>query len=310
MANGRDGGDEWNDPLADIDFEEFELGEHSSHGDVAAGSEVYTPQPPAMVTCPSCGAGQPATNLHCEQCGARLSKAELPVAPRPLSNVTAGTRALTVILAVLAGVVILALGFQIFGSDDDTATGDTTNTAEGGSGDSATDGATSTTLLELQPIRPIKIECSTQFNDNSLACSNLIDGDDDTIWNDNALEGEGAIFTVTFSQPVALEQVTFTNVVEDERFRKNWRINGVQIIANDLSGLPLVGSLPNENTRDLVVQTRTLGTTELRINVVSTYPSESIGGKAFDELALAEIEFWGRLVETVTPSSTTATTSG
>lgn len=310
MANGRDGGDDWNDPLADIDFEEFELGEHGSRGDAGASSEVYTPQPPAMITCPSCGAAQPATNLHCEQCGARLSKAELPVAPRPLANVTAGTRALTVILAVLAGVVILALGFQIFGSDDEPAAGDTANTAEDGSGDPATDGATSTTLLELQPIRPITIECSTQFNDSSLACSNLIDGDENTIWNDNALEGVGAIFVVTFSQPVALEQVTFTNVVEDDRFRKNWRIDGVQIIANDLSGLPLVGSLPNENTRDHVVQTRTLGTTELTINVVSTYPSESVGGTAFDELALAEIAFWGRLVETVTPASTTTTTSG
>ncbi len=308
MANGRDGGDDWNDPLADIDFEEFELSEHGSHSDQESEPGVYTPQPPALITCPSCGAAQPATNLHCEQCGARLSKAELPVAPRPLANVTAGTRALTVILAVLAGVVVLALGFQIFGSSDGAAADDPTEAAgDGGEGDPTADATTITTLTPLQPIRPISIECTTQFNDTNLACDNLIDDDDDTLWQDNALEGVGAIFTITFSQPVALEQVTFTNLVDDERFTRNWRINGVQIIANDLSGLPMVGSLPNENTRDHVVETRTLGTTELIINVVSTYPSEALDDKAFDELALAEIRFWGRLVETVPPTSTTTT---
>ncbi len=312
LADRRDGGDDWNDPLADIDFEEFELNEPTSYGDEEAAAPSYAPQPPALVTCPSCGAAQPATNLHCEQCGARLSKAPLPVAPRPLANVTAGTRALTVILAVLAGVVILALGFQIFGgNDEETAAADGTPAAgDNGTANPDPEDTTATTLGTLDRIPPIKIECSSQYNDTTLACANLIDGDSETLWNDSGLQGVGAVFTVTFAQPVALQQLSFTNVEDEVRFQRNYRINGVEIVANDLPGLPIIGQLPNENTRDHVVVTQTLGTTDLVITVVSTYPAQVVGDRAFDELALGEIEFWGRVVETTTPVDNTNGSDG
>lgn len=303
MTDGRGGGDDWNDPLSDIDFEEFELGEPGSYTEFEEPRGSYQAPAPALVTCPSCGAAQPATNRHCEQCGARLSQAALPVAPRPLANISAGTRALTVILAVLAGVVVLALGFQIFGGDEptDTAGGDTTTeTSTPGN-----DGTTVTTAGSIQQVFPVSITCASELNTDTLACANLIDRDPATIWNDASQQGVGATFTVTFGEPVALEQVHFTNIAEDVRFRRNFRVNGVELIANDLPGLPIIGQIPNDNSRNHVVTAQTLGTTTLVIKVVSTYPAEAVEGRAFDELALAELAFWGRPVESTAPTDNT-----
>ena len=62
--------------------------------------------------------------------------------------------------------------------------------------------------------------------------------------------------------------------------------------------------------------TPTLGTTQLVIRVTSTWPAEAIDGRVFDELALNEIEFWGRVLsEDVTdvatlPKSLTTTAPG
>jgi hypothetical protein len=301
LADPRDGGEDWTDPLDDIDFEEFQLGEPGSYEDQGSYEPSYQAAPPALVTCPSCGAAQPATNRHCEQCGARLSQAPLPVAPRPLAGVTAGTRALTIILGVLAAVVVLALGFQFFGGDDDATAGGTT--PEG-----AEDGTTATTAPDvaagpIEQIIPIRISCSSQLNDTTLACDNLIDGDELTDWNDASLTGEGAQFNITFADRVQLQQIHFTNLSDDVRFRRNYRIRTLEIITDDLPGLPIPAQLENDNQRPQVVQAPTLGTTTVTIRVLSTWPSEAVDGRAFDELALSEIEFWGRVVTDAAPES-------
>lgn len=290
-----DSGD-WEDPLDDIDFEEFQLTEPGSYDDPGDYDAAYEAPPIALISCPSCGAAQPATNRHCEQCGARLGQGSVPVAPRPLASTSPGTRALTVILAVLAGVVLLALIFtSLRGDGDDTA--GTTVTSE--------PSETSATVGEvgpIQPIEPIEIECSTQLNDTSLACGNLIDGTS-AYWNDLSLRGEGAVITVTFAQPVQLEQVQFVNIDNDVSFRRNYRVRGVEIVADDLPGLPFIDEIPNDNDRPHAVTTPTLGTTQLIIRVTATWPSEAIEGRAFEELALEEIEFWGRLVESTAPDT-------
>lgn len=306
MADPRDGGEDWNDPLDDIDFEEFQLGEPGSYEDTDSYEPTYQPAPPALVTCPSPGAAQPATNRHCEQCGARLSQAPLPVAPRPLAGVSAGTRALTVILAVLAGVVVLALGFQFFGGDDGGTAAEETTPGE------EADGTTATSVAEgeagpIEQIIPIDITCSSQLNDDTLACDNLIDGDDTTDWNDASLQGEGAVFNITFADTVQLQQIHFTNLPDDVRFRRNFRIRTLEIVTNDLPGLPIPAEIPDDNQRPHVVQAPTLGTTTVTIRVLSTWPSEAVDGRAFDELALSEIEFWGRVVTDAAPESDNTT---
>ena len=291
MTDGGNGG-ERDDPLDEIDFEEFQLNEPASYDAPIEYETTYEPAP-SLVSCPSCGEAQSASNRHCEQCGARLGSSSVAVAPRPLAAASAGTRALTIILAVLAGVVLIALLYTSIRGDDPGS--DTTAvTVEEPT-------VTSTTGI-IEPITPIGIECSTQLNDSTLACSNLI-SDDDAYWNDASLQGAGAVITVTFAEPVQLEQVQFINVADDASFRRNYRIRGLEIIADDLPGLPFIQEIPNDNDRPHAVTTPTLGTTQLRIRVTATWPSEPIDGRAFDELALDEIQFWGRLVNSATPET-------
>ncbi len=82
------------DPFDDL-FEPFEL----EDGPPPPGSEPPQPAQPVateatpsapveQVPCPSCGAYNPAYNRHCEQCGARLTKEALPVAPAPMVRAT------------------------------------------------------------------------------------------------------------------------------------------------------------------------------------------------------------------------------
>ena len=68
---------------SDGNYEEFELG--------APPPAVERSNPGrGEVTCPSCGANNPANNRHCQECGARLSQGPLPTAPRPAVQATAG----------------------------------------------------------------------------------------------------------------------------------------------------------------------------------------------------------------------------
>ena len=295
MTDRGDGGT-WDDPLEDIDFEEFELTEPGSYDEPASYDAAYEQPPVALISCPSCGAHQHAGNKHCEQCGARLGSGTVPVAPRPLASVSAGTRALTIILAVLAGVVLLALIYTntIGSSPDEDAADDPV--------DPTVTTPAVDTVGNIEQITPITISCSTELNGTTLACTNLID-DTPAYWNDNSLGGDGAVITATFATEVRLEQVQFTNLADSVTFRRNYRIRGVSIVANDLPGLPFVDELPNDNNRVHAVSTPTLNTIQVIIRVTAIWPSEAIDGRAFDELALDEIAFWGRVVESPTPET-------
>ncbi len=296
LTDRGDGGDR-DDPLDDIDFEEFQLNDPESYDAPLDYEEVYEQAPATLISCPSCGTAQSATNRHCEQCGARLGSGSVPVAPRPLATASAGTRALTIILAVLSGVVLIALLYTGLRSDDGPG-------ANGASATSQPSESTPTTGPSgpVSRIPPIDIVCSTQLNATNLACDNLVDGTTE-YWNDLSLRGDSAVITVTFARPVQLEQVQFVNIENDANFRRNYRIRGVQIIADDLPGLPFLDEIPNDNDRPHSVTTLTLGTTQLIIRITSTWPSEAINGRAFDELALDEIEFWGREAEHSTPEA-------
>ena len=299
--------DDRSDPLDNIDFEEFSLDEPGSY-DQPADYGGYAPPPPALVTCPSCGAGQPATNRHCEQCGARLSQSALPVAPRPLGGMTAGTRALAVLGSVIGVVIVLAVLLNLFSGGDDTTAGDTVAGDDGGS--DVSESTSTTATAPLQQIDPIDVRCSSELNDTTLACGNLIDRSAEP-WNDAGLQGVGATMTFTFAEPVALTQIHFINLEDDVRFQRNYRIRGVEIQADDLPGLPIIDEIANDNARPHVVTVNTLGTAQVIISVNSTHPSEPVDGKAFEELAVQEIEFWGRVVGSpAVPSDDAGTDDG
>lgn len=279
-------GGSWDDPLDGIDFEEFELREPEDWDDVDPYRPIDSPE--EYVTCPSCGVAQNATNRHCEQCGARLGQQRIAVAAPPLRSVSPGGRALGIIVVAIALVVVAALVISAIRGNDTTA-----DVAAGEQ--ETTPSAPSTTLGPLTEVTPISITCSSEYN-ASLGCENLIDGRD-TYWNDQSLRGEGAWIKVTFVNPVALESVLFINVKDEEKFRRNYKVRAVEIHTDDLPGLPFIEEIPNANDRPHSVSTQTNHTQELEIRITATFPSEAIGGQAFDELAIEDLEFWGRVKE-------------
>ncbi len=279
---------QWVDPLADDEFEQFDL-DSAPPDDYLddAGSGVAS-IPYDSVTCPSCGAGNPETNRHCEECGARLSQGPLPIAPQPLLQVSAGVRAAIMITLVLAGVLLVAWAFGALTGDspEDTAATDTSSTV-----------ATPATVPATQKLPVLLISCSSEFD--SLPCENLKDESVETYWNDKSLEGEGAEFVITFGSPVQLETIVIMNVTDEEKFKRNYRIKDLEIIANDVTS-PFNFTL-DDRSQPQSVRIQTLATTELTIRVTGTYPAEAYTDPAtgnvgipFSELALAELEFYGK----------------
>lgn len=259
----------------DMEDEEFSLDSAEDPGDHLSSVPYGT------VTCPSCGAANPESNRHCEECGARLYQGELPVAPQPLITMTAGVRAAVVIGSVLAAVILIAIVFNAIRGDDGDVIADSTSTT--------TTTTAARTLPERIPASNISVECSSELS--SFPCENLIDGTD-AAWNDAGLEGVGATMTFAFNTPWQLEQIVFNNLEDDTRFRRNFRINGIEIRADDMTE-GTIETLVNRPGRHLITFT-TLNTTQVVIEVRSTWPAEVVDGTSFTELALQEVEFYGR----------------
>jgi len=257
------------------DSEEFSLSSEPEQETTA-----YT-----TVPCPSCGSANPSANRHCEECGARLHQGALPVAPQPMIQTSAGVRAAAIIGAVLILVIAGAWIFnQIFGGDE-TAVPETTISTE-------------STLAPAQaPLAPVPVvtwECSSELNER-FSCANLGDDDPETSWNDASLKGQDATITATFDGEYSLESMILSNLADDVRFARNYRIQGIEIVTDDNPAVT-PGILPN-TPGPQVINYLTLRTTTVTITVTSIYPSEEIEGEsAFDELALQEIEFFGRAV--------------
>jgi len=232
----------------------------------------------ATVTCPSCGSPNPLTNLHCEQCGARLGDEPLPVAPPPNGGASPGMRALGFLAAV---VLVVGLGALIF------------NTIRGG-GTSETASTSTSTTSTLPPVAteiiPSSVEASSELE--GFPATNLIDGDPTTYWNDNSLRGEGATLTFRFARPVSIREIEIQNVQNDEKFKRNFRIKGYIIKVDDIA-TEMSGRLEDTN-EPRRISIASLQTTRLTIEVTSTYPAQAVGDKtAFNELALQEVRFFG-----------------
>ncbi|HDK46030.1 MAG TPA: hypothetical protein ENG94_07100 [Actinobacteria bacterium] len=270
---------QWVGPIPSAGYEKFDLDEAPEGPE----DEPLAPVPPMVdiVTCPSCGAANPSTNRHCEQCGARITQGPLPVAPQPMIRTTAGARALAVILGTVAVVALLAFAFNsLFGSKEPAVP--------------PTSSTTSTTVAAV-PVKivPINWHCSSELN-ATLSCDNLFDGQDSTYWNDASAKGKGAEIEVTFAQPYALQTIVFKNVSDDEKFTMNYKVKGFEIDFDDLPDAPFIDQLDNTNRAQPIAVT-SFSTTQITFKVTSTYESKSVGGKTpFNELAIAELEFWGR----------------
>ncbi len=289
-------GDDRNDQFDEL-FEPFELSDPPPSGTPPApsrASQEPAPQEPATpprsdvpppvatqaaIACPSCGAKNPPFNHHCERCGSRLSADPMPIAASPMSRASAGGRALGVLAAVVLVVALIALMMNIFGGDE-VALSDTTTSS------------TSSTLPAIvTEILPISVKASSQGGD-AFGPENLIDGNPETRWNDDALHGVGAWLEFTFSRPVSITEIEFQNVTDDEPFRRNYKIQGYTITVDDLN-VPISGRLVNSNEPQRV-NIASLETTTLRIDVTTTHLAEPVGeNPPFDELALEAVRFFG-----------------
>ncbi|MGA9596711.1 MAG: hypothetical protein WBV06_11160 [Acidimicrobiia bacterium] len=276
-----------NDSFDDL-FKPFELDD----GPPPPGSEPPPPAPAQernqtttpveQIPCPSCGAFNPTYNRHCEQCGARLTKEPLPVAPAPMVRATPGGRALSVLAAAVLLVALIALVVNVFrGGGGDETTTTTTST-------------TSTTLADLVEITPTEATATAQIS-ASFSAANLYDNDFSTEWQ--APHGADLTLTFRFAQPVRLDHLEIFNISDETRFERNYRINGYKINMDDLPGIDIRNTLKDEPGGPQTIDLPSIGTTSLTIEILSTYASQAVNGEvAFDEIAVAEVKFYGNTV--------------
>ena len=154
---------------------------------------------------------------------------------------------------------------------------------------------TSTLNVPVVELTPTAVRASSELND-TYSAENLLDGDPNTEWQDQGLRGVGATLTFEFSQPVAISEIEIRNLVDDNRFRQNYRIRGFKIIVDDLP-FDLSDQLEDTNTPQRI-QVASLQTRVLTIEVTSLFAAEASGESApFNELALADVRFFGALAE-------------
>ncbi len=302
-------GDDPNDQFDDL-FEPFELGdspttEHPFQSPPDDAVEPFDPKPAPrqseptveqpisqnhvttsseaaeVVACPACGARNPAYNHHCERCGSRLSQDAMPIAPAPPTRTSAGGRALGVLAAVVLVVALVALIINIFRSDEADVAGPETTPSS----------TTTTVLVPTVELFASSATASSQVAD-SFGPENLIDGNPDTRWNDDSQRGVGAWIEFTFATPVQIRQIELQNVTDNEKFRRNFKIQGYTITVSDLN-VPISGRLAN-SSEPQTVKVASLETIWLRIEVTTTHPAEPVGElPPFDELALQGVRFFG-----------------
>ncbi len=274
--------------------ERFELGadglERPTGAPEPSPAPVTTPAPPraegTAIRCPLCGRDNPPNNRHCEQCGARLANGQLPVAPQPMVQTTAAMRTAIIAGSVLVLVVVVAFVVNAFrGDGEDPAVADSST-------------STTTSSVASQQVVVDSVECSAEYA-TAHPCTNLIDGTP-ADWNAPIPPpGETLTITMQFDRPYAISFVEIQNLPEDdERFLLNYRVRAVRLSTSDVA-TPFSKSLPDQPGALLEpIEFRTTNSVSLTIEIVSTYPSQSIGEgediqPGFQDLSVAEIRVFG-----------------
>lgn len=264
--------------------------EHVESAPVHTGDEI---------TCPSCGAGNPPGNRHCQECGARINQDPLPTAPRPAVQATAGVRAALAISGLLVVVIVIALLFNVFGG--------------GASASDTTIGATTTT--EAVITTPALIDILDQQCDpeglGALTCINLTSGTDaeyQVNWEDVQAEEGNIVIKLFFRQPMIVTRIDWGNIEDPTRYRRNYRARGMTIDAQgSLTEVPHeLDDTPGTQT----INYAAVNANWIEITVQSAYQAEIIDENTFRELAIREITVWGRPSNPSSDETTGTTTDG
>gem|GEM_PF-407365 len=291
---------------SDGNYEEFSLDAEPPVQPDESQEEHEHVAPPAHtgseINCPSCGAGNPPGNRHCQECGARLNQDPLPTAPRPAVQATAGVRAALAISGLLFVVIVIALLFNVFGGG--TSASDTTL---GG-----------TTTTEAVITTPEVIDILDQQCDpdglGSFTCINLTSGSDaeyQVNWEDVQAEEGNIVIKLFFRQPMIVTRIDWGNIEDPTRYRRNYRARGLTIDAQgSLTEVPHeLDDTPGTQT----INYAAVNANWIEITIQSAYQAEVVDDNIFRELAISEITVWGRPSNPASDSTsdnTTATTDG
>lgn len=163
--------------------------------------------------------------------------------------------------------------------------------AETSSTTTSTPSPTAQTALVNVQLAVAEVRASSSFNDQ-LGPHNLVDGDATTYWNDASAHGVGAELTFVFDAPVMVAEVVVRNVVDATAFTRNYRVRGYEIL---VGGVPVAtGELADTQDPQPITVAMPTTAVEVTFRVTSTFDGAAVGDLvAFDELAIAEIEFYG-----------------
>ncbi len=166
--------------------------------------------------------------------------------------------------------------------------------AEVGASDTSTatvpDADSGAAALSGQLIEPMADNCSAELE--GFRCEFLVDGSLETEWQ-TPEGGIGAQMSFAFNPAVRITEVGFTNLPQEERFLRNARIKGVEVIVNDLPQAS-IAELADDNSATQWIAVDSIRTSVLTITVTSAYPGVSVADREpFAELALAELSFRG-----------------
>jgi hypothetical protein len=163
-----------------------------------------------------------------------------------------------------------------------------------GGGGSAPAGSAAETAAVAVPARSVRAAAtSTQDPDSGITyvAANTLDGRAETAWNSDG-QGTGASLSYTFATPVDLASITVLNGYQKIRtttngstvdlFALNQRVKALRVVTD-------AGSVDWALRDDRAPQTlsRAFGRTRtVRLEVVSTYPSDR-----YEDLAVSEVRF-------------------
>jgi hypothetical protein len=265
---------------SDGPYEEFSLDQPPAEAVLKSVSKPRGTN--GSMECPSCGTPNPSTNLHCQNCGARLRQGPLPTAPRPAVQVTAGVRAALAISGLLLIVILVALAFNIFGGDE-TATTTTVETS-----------TTTSQVVENAIIPVLNVECEPQGL-GSFACSNLAAGigsEFQVNWEELEAAEETLQIRILFSQAMTVSRLEWVNIADETRFLQNHRARGITIDADNQ--VTSVNATLEDIRGSQIVNYVALNANYIDVTVYSTHRSQVVSGNSYPEMAIDEIVVWGR----------------